>query len=121
MFGFLSYFKVVCIYYVCKIYLQIFIVYILNLFIGYILNLFQTKVVFIRIYNKEVYMIFYATGILIKKGRGGGVVIGEDFSMEGEEEGERIVVVQESDEEEKSDVELDFMIKVYFFDKCRMF
>lgn len=38
-------------------------------------------------------MIFYATGILIKKGRGGGVVIGEDFSMEGEEEGEGTIVV----------------------------
>lgn len=63
----------------------------------------------------------YATGTLTKKGRGSGAATGEDFSMEGEEEGEGTAAVQESDEEQKSDVELDSMIKVHLFDKCKMF
>lgn len=63
----------------------------------------------------------YATGTLTKKGRGGGAAIAEDFRMEGEEEGEGTAAVQESDEEQKSDVELDSMIKVHLFDKCKMF
>lgn len=63
----------------------------------------------------------YATGTLTKKGRGGGAATGEDFSMEGEEEEEGTAAVQESDEEQKSDVELDSMIKVHLFDKCRGF
>lgn len=41
--------------------------------------------------------------------------------MEGQEEGEGTAAVQESDEEEKSDVELDSMIKVHLSDKCRVF
>lgn len=63
----------------------------------------------------------YATGSLTKKGRGGGAATVEDYGTEGQEEGEGTAAVQESDEEEKSDVELDSMIKVHLSDKCRVF
>lgn len=39
--------------------------------------------------------------------------MGEDFGLEGEDEGEGTAAVPESDEENSNDLELDSMIKVY--------
>ncbi|XP_022300540.1 replication factor C subunit 1-like [Crassostrea virginica] len=71
----------------------------------------KTKAAFTRTYNKEVHLTPYATGTLTKKGRGGGAPVGEDYGLEGEDEGEETAVVPESDEENSNDLELDSMIK----------
>ena len=78
-----------------------------------IVNLLQTKAAFTRTYNKEVHLTPYATGTLTKKGRGGGAPVGEDYGLEGEDEGEGTTAVPESDEENSNDLELDSMIKVF--------
>ncbi|CAC5383730.1 RFC1 [Mytilus coruscus] len=65
----------------------------------------KTKAAFTRTYNKEVHMTPYATGVVMKKKRGGATATEDD--MYGEEDG-----APSSSDEEGEKIDLETMIKI---------